>query len=159
MNSLLVKAIDKVFQPKIVYAHCDIPCGIYDPHAAQVAAHTVLRMSTLLNEQKDDIHAIARLTAVKEEHAEIVKHEIAILWGDYFKPEHLKETPDLHDLVFNTLKLASKAKQSVAEGMANELLESVQKIAVLFWVTKEIESEKVRAPYPTGKDLVVPKLK
>ena len=159
MNSLLVKAIDKVFPPKIVYAHCDIPCGIYDPYVAQVAAHTVLRMSTLLNGQKDDIHAVARLTAVKEEHAEIIKHEIAILWADYFKPEHLKETPDLHDLVFNTLKLASKAKQNVDEEMANELLESVQKIAVIFWMTKGIESEKVKAPYPTGKDLVVPKLK
>lgn len=159
MNSLLVKTIDKIFPPQTVYAHCDIPCGIYDPHAAQIAAHTVIRMTTMLNDHKDDAHAIARLSAVKEEHAEIVKHEITILWADYFKPEHIKETPDLHNLVFNTLKLASKTKQGVDEKVAYELLESVQKIATIFWMTKGMETQKVAAPYPTEKELVVPKLK
>ena len=159
MNSLLVKTIDKVFPPKIVYAHCDIPCGIYDPHAAQVAAHTVIRMSTLIAENNGDAPAISRLTAVKETHAEIVKHEITVLWADYFKPEHLKETPNLHELVFNTLKLASKAKQNVDEAVANELLESVQKIAAIFWMTKGMKTQKVPAPYPTGKDIVIPKPK
>ncbi len=159
MNSLLVKTIDKIFPPKIVYAHCDIPCGIYDPYTAQVAAHTIIRMTTLLNDQKNDAHVIARLTAVKEEHAEIVKHEIAVLWADYFKPEHLKETPDLHDLVFNTLQLASKTKQNVDEAVAVELLQSVQKITAIFWMTKGMQSQTIKAPYPTNKDLVVPKPK
>ena len=159
MNSTLVNVFDKIFSPKTVYAHCDIPCGIYDPYTAQVAAHTVIRMSTLLAENKGDAHALARFTAAKEKHAEILKHEVALLWSDYFKPEHLKETPDLHDLVFKTLKLASKSKQNVDETAANELLKSVQRIAAIFWMTKGIQTQKVRAPYPTGKDLVVPKLK
>ncbi|KKR73365.1 MAG: hypothetical protein UU17_C0037G0010 [Candidatus Nomurabacteria bacterium GW2011_GWA1_40_8] len=86
--------VDKIFPPRPVHAHCDIPCGIYDPYQAQVAAHTVIRMVNLLNEinvsssepdfdeRKRVISRVARLTSVKEEHAEMVKREVRILWGD-----------------------------------------------------------------------------
>lgn len=153
----------------IAYAHCDIPCGIYDPHQAQLAAHSVIRMTNMINdlkvngenpsfdERKKIISQISRLTKVKEEHAEVVKNEIRILWGDYFKEEHLKQFPDLHSLVFKTMKLASRARQEINTEAANELLGTVQKIAEIFWKTKSIKSARIIAPYPSGGTIVIPK--
>ena len=155
----------KIFPSEIAYAHCDIPCGIYDPHAAQMAAHTVIRMTILLNdlqapdkmpfsERKKMIHQISRLTRVKEEHAEIVKHEIRVLWGDYFKEEHLKAYPNLHALVFKIMKTASKARQEINIDAANELLENVQKIAEIFYKTKGVRPMRVKSVYPTGLEII-----
>ncbi|PJE58237.1 MAG: superoxide dismutase, Ni, partial [Candidatus Portnoybacteria bacterium CG10_big_fil_rev_8_21_14_0_10_36_7] len=124
MKRILI-LIDYIFAPKLVYAHCDIPCGIYDPHEAQMAAHTVLRMTRMINElnidsgksveSKNVMHQISRLTKVKEDHAEIVKQQIRVIWGDYFKPEHLEKYQDLPDLVFKIMKMASKARQEINE--------------------------------------------
>lgn len=159
----------KLLPTKSVYAHCDIPCGIYDPHVAQMAAHTVIRTTKLINdltassdnapfeERKKIIHDLARLTKVKEEHAEIVKHEIEILWGDYFKEEHLKDYPELHDLVWKTLKLASKAKQNIDLEAAKELLANTQKIAEIFWKTKGMEPVRIPSGYPTEGEMVIHK--
>lgn len=151
----------------IAYAHCDIPCGIYDPHLAQLAAHTVIRMTSLINdltassknppfeERKEIIHNIARYTKVKEEHAEIVKHEIRVIWGDYFKEEHLKEYPKLHGLVFKIMKLASSARQEISMSHAQELLAAVQEFAEIFYKTKKLTPLRVPSPYPTGGELVL----
>lgn len=161
----------QILHPQVAYAHCDIPCGIYDPHQAQLAAHTVIRMTSMINdlkvssenppfdERKKLISQISRLTRVKEDHAELVKHEIRILWGDYFKEEHLKEYPNLHDLVFKTLKLASKARQEVNVDAANDLLASVQKIAEIFYKTKGVTPVRVKTVYPTGGEIVLQDVK
>jgi len=161
----LFQLLDKIKPAKIAYAHCDIPCGIYDPHLAQLAAHTVVRMDTLISEVKqvpptdaDTRNKMIRYVTVKEQNAEIVKHELRILWADYFKPEHLKTFPGLHDLFWNALKTASKAKQSANPADAEALLESVNKIAEIFWKTKEVKTARVKAPYPTSKDVVWPKI-
>lgn len=166
---LLHKIAAKILQIQNAYAHCDIPCGIYDPYPAQIAAHSVIRMTGMINEltvsskdpsfeeRKKIIHQISRLTKVKEDHAEIVKHEIRVLWGDYFKPEHLKDHPKLHELVFQTMKLASKARQEVNMTAAQDLLKSVQEIAVIFWKTKDRQTTKVASSYPSGGELVIPK--
>jgi len=139
-----------IFRP--VYAHCDIPCGIYDPKPSQLAAQTVLKMvQKILSESlpehgtEDKIkqsvinynHAITRYTRVKEDHAEICKREILILWTDYFKPEHLEKFPDLHDLIWKTCKLCSDNKRGVDEAKAQELVEAVDKIADIFNKTKK----------------------
>lgn len=165
----ILLTIFKLLPTKTAYAHCDIPCGIYDPHNAQMAAHTVIRMTSLINdlkaskpeppfeERKKIISQISRLTKVKEEHAEIVKHEVRVLWGDYFKDEHIKIYPELHDLVFKTMRLASKARQEINVGVANELLEIVQKIAKIFWKTKNIQSAQIKSPYPSGGTIIIPK--
>ena len=167
-NNLLF-VISRILPTKIAYAHCDIPCGIYDPHNAQLAAHTVIRMTSLINdlktskpepsfeERKKIISQVSRLTMVKEEHAEIVKHEVRILWGDYFKEEHLKQYPSLHNLVFKTMKLASKARQEINTDAASELLETVQKIAEIFFKTKNLTPIRVKSPYPTGLEIVLHK--
>lgn len=149
----------KLLPERIAYAHCDIPCGIYDPHQMQLAAHTVIRMTQLIQDAKMDdekamMHQVARLTKVKEEHAESVKHEVRVLWGDYFKEEHLKEYPDLHSLIFKTLKVASKARQEINMDAANELLAHTQQIAEIFFKTKGLTPVRVKSLYPTGGEIV-----
>ena len=159
LNSVF-KLIDKVYPAKIAHAHCDIPCGIYDPHIAQMAAHTVIRMVNLINEAKDDVHKVARLTAVKEHHAELCKQEIRILWGDYFKPEHVEKYPELHELVWKVMKLGSKARQEINLQASEELLETVNRISEIFWETKGLDTGRVKATfYPTGNETVYPKFK
>ncbi|MBI4036240.1 superoxide dismutase, Ni [Candidatus Daviesbacteria bacterium] len=143
------KFLMRFLPSKPVYAHCDIPCGIYDPHAAQLAAKTVLKMVTLINElqpssaeppfeeRKKIISQVSRLTKVKEEHAEACKREILILWTDYFKSEHLEKFPDLHELVWKTTKLCSDNKRMVDEEKAQELIKAVDAIADIFSQTKK----------------------
>ena len=122
-------------------AHCDIPCGIYDPHEAEVAARTVARMVELIGGiEGSDVEAqnkFARCVRVKEEHAEKVKREVQIIWSDYFKPEHLTAYPDLHDKVWKILKLASKNKQSVDADAAAQLEAAVKEFGEIFWATKK----------------------
>lgn len=162
----VISRLDKVLGFPVAYAHCDVPCGIYDPHAAQVAAHTIIRMDMLLadlikTEMSADVewrNKLIRYVAVKEQHAEIVKHEIEVLWGDYFKPDHVKDHPELHDLVWNTLKLASKAKQNTDIKTAEDLLESVEKVAEIFWQTKKVQTVRVKSFYPTERTIVYPKV-
>lgn len=149
---------DKFSKPKPAYAHCDIPCGIYDPHLAQVAAHSVLRMAQLLEQGKGDMHSIARYAAVKEENAELAKREVRIIWGDYFKPEHVEKYPDIHEHVNGIMKAGSASRQSASVKAAEDLLESVNRFAEIFWETKGIETQRVKAPYPTEKEIALPKL-
>lgn len=139
----LVSLLVKLLPAKSVFAHCDIPCGIYDPHNAQIAAKTVLTMIqkinqlTAVNPQVVDRNNFVRMVNVKEQHAEICKREVLILWTDYFKPEHLQKFPELHELIWKTAKLCSKNKQNVDEGLAKELIEAVDKIAGIFEQTKK----------------------
>lgn len=133
----LINRLIKLFPSKPVYAHCDIPCGIYDPKAAQTAAQTVLKMVQKIKElSEDDKHNFVRMVMVKEQHAEICKREVLILWTDYFKSEHLEKIPTLHDLVWKTTKLCSDNKRAVDEAKAHELVESVDKVANIFNQTK-----------------------
>ena len=167
----LARLLDWISPAPIAYAHCDIPCGIYDPHHAQMAAHTVVRMVDLINglekpgpgatpEQRQEYMAkLARYVATKEQHAEIAKNEIRILWGDYFKPDHLKTFPDLHDLVWKALKSGSKARQEVSLQAAEDLLKATNEIASIYWKTKGLETIKVKAPYPTERETVYPKFR
>jgi len=154
---MILDSLIKFLPTRPVYAHCDIPCGIYDPHAAQMAAHTVLRMTQLIREAKDDPVKLARLAHVKEEHAEIVKHEVTVIWGDYFKEENSKDVPDLSDKVWKILKLASKCKQGTDEAVAQELLTAVQEFAEIFWKSKGLEPVRIPSSYPTEGVIVLHK--
>ncbi len=159
----LLDGIDRFFGFDTAYAHCDIPCGIYDPHAAQMAAHTVIRMADLIAALPKDntvetMHKLVRYTAVKEEHAELCKREIRILWGDYFKHEHLEQNPELQELIWNALKLGSEARQKTDVKTAEELLSVVEKIAEIFWKTKGVETKRIEAFYPTKREIVYPKV-
>jgi nickel superoxide dismutase len=127
----------------VVHAHCDIPCGIYDPAGAQQAARTVARMVELIDQIDPSSTAVAdrnkfiRCVTVKEQHAELVKREVQIIWSDYFKPEHLAANPELHTKVWNILKLAGKNKQNIDAEAAAQLEAAVKEFADIFWSTKK----------------------
>ena len=147
-------ALDRVAPPSVAHAHCDIPCGIYDPHAAQIAALTVVRMVQLIqglqmpaqgaSKEEWDTYMmqISRYTAVKEEHAKLCEHEIIILWSDYFKPEHLQKHADLHEVVWKATKLTSTVKQQVSMDAAQQLLAACHQIAEIFWDTKGVKTRR-----------------
>jgi len=125
-------------------AHCDIPCGIYDPVSAKIAAQTVqkmvLRMQAL--EEGDDhvayANTMARYVATKEEHAELCKRELRILWADYAWP-NMPEGFDLHGSFNAALKLAGRCRQTVDMAACEELVAAVDSIAAAFWATKGVE--------------------
>lgn len=151
------------------HAHCDVPCGIYDPHGAQIGALTVIRMIDIMvdtskhieetsGQQEQLIHQnnFHRAIAVKEQHAELVKHEIRVIWGDFFKPENKAQHPNLDSLVAEIMSLASKAKQSVDRQAALELLSKINSFAEIFWEIKGKPTKKVKAPYKPEEEIVVP---
>ena len=130
--------LNRIIPAKEVFAHCDIPCGIYTPEPAQTAALTVVRMVEKLQEADiKDIHTISRFTQVKEEHAQIVKEQLLILWTDYFKEEHLQMFPNLHEIFWKATKLCSKNKQEVSLEAAKDLKKAVDEIAKIFESTKK----------------------
>jgi nickel superoxide dismutase len=150
----VLETFDRVAPPSVAYAHCDIPCGIYDPHGAQIAALTVVRMVQLIQglqkpgdgASKDEWDTytmqISRYSAVKEEHAKLCEHEIIVLWTDYFKPEHLEKHANLHDVVWKTAKLTSTVKQQITMDAAQQLLSGCQQIAEIFWDTKGVKTKR-----------------
>ncbi len=127
----------------VAYAHCDVPCGIYDPTPARIAADTVAKMVEkigALDKTASDFGTrgnFVRMVVVKEQHAEICKKELQVLWSDYFKPEHLEKFPKLHDTFWKAMKLASKNKQSVDAQAAADLQAAVKEISDMFWATKK----------------------
>ena len=129
------------FLPK-VYSHCDVPCGIYDPKPAQIAAATVLKMVEKIealpaeNLSIDDRATFVRCVWTKEEHARKCKEELLILWTDYFKPEHLEKFPNLHNTFWKAAKLCSENKQHVSHDAADSLVKAVDEIASLFAASK-----------------------
>lgn len=138
----LLSLITSIFPQETAYAHCDIPCGIYDPKPAQIAAATVLKMVQLIQELPkdnvsiDDRNKFVRCVLTKEEHARLCKKELLILWTDYFKPEHLEKFPDLHTKFWNGAKLCSKNKQAVDLNLAQDLVKAVDEIADIFAKSK-----------------------
>lgn len=163
----LLQKLDQSVQIESVDAHCDIPCGIYDPHQAQIGALTVIRMVDLIESMvkehgKSDtaefINSMARYIAVKEEHAELTKHEIRVIWGDFIKEAHLEEYPQLNGLVHKIMTLGSKARQTVDRETAVALLEAVNEFAEIFWQIKGKETKRVNAPYAPAEEVVYPVL-
>lgn len=161
----LVDKVDRFFHFEEAKAHCDIPCGIYDPHAALIGALTVIRMIDLMNELKNS-HApdsleyqnsLTRYILVKEEHAEMVKHEVRVIFGDYFKKDHVAQHPEIPELVHKIHQDASKARQTADRAQAMELLNKVNRFAEIFWETKGIATQRVPAPYKPGEEMVLPK--
>jgi len=155
-----LRLLDRIDPPQTVHAHCDIPCGIYDPHLGQLAALTVIRMNQLIGEiqgtEQADRHKLIRYTAVKEEHAELAKREARIIWGDYFKPEHAEKYPDLHGIVWNIMKLGSAARQNIDMQAAENLLSNFQRFAEIFWDSKGVPTKRQSSNQAAGGEYVVP---
>ena len=151
-----------MFNIPVAHAHCDIPCKIYDPMVAQVSALSVARLVDLILEQDaanrslEAENQFVRLVAEKEAQAKIVKHEISVIWGDYFKQPQIEAFPDVHSLVHNIMLASSKCKQNVNRDDAINLVELVNQFTSIFWSTKNIQTRRVVAPYPPALAIVQP---
>ncbi len=132
---------------EVAEAHCDGPCGVYDPAQARIEAESVLMLTKkILDLKKPDggddkanaayQNTLTRFIAIKEERAELAKHHILVLWTDFFKPEHLDKYPDLHETFWKAAKLCSSCKQEVSKEHAEELMDAVKKIHEMFWDSK-----------------------
>src|SRR3989344_2339699 len=140
----ILRLLDKINKPKTAYAHCDVPCGVYEPDSMKWAAETVLKLNEKLLDKEwdgkktlDERNFLIRAIKVKEEYAQICKEQILILWTDYFKPEHLAKHPELHDLVWKATKQCSTVKRTVSIEEAKKLQEMVAKIGKIFLETKK----------------------
>ena len=167
----VLTTLDRVFDFEEASAHCDIPCGIYDPHQAQVAVLTVIRMIDLMNDLAKaggprqgaeaaaaDVlafhNSLARYVLIKEEHAELCKREIRVIFGDFIKKEHVDKYPELPALFHKIMQLGSKVRQSPARENAVELLGAVNRFAEIFWEIKGVATKKVKAPYKPEEEIV-----
>ena len=141
-------------------AHCDIPCKIYDPAVVQVAALSVVRILDIILEldvsAKANQSELARLTIEKENQARIVKDEIRIIWGDYFKDPQIEMYPNIHSLVHSIMMTGSKCKQSIDRQNGLDLVELVNEFTEAFWGTKDVKTQRVIAPYPPALEVVQP---
>ena len=128
-------------------AHCDGPCGVYDPSSARIAAEAARSMTKKILALEPPaagdaaawaayLNTVSRYVQIKEEQAHIAKSELLVLWTDYFKPQHLEAYPDLHDIFWKAAKLCSTVKVNVNQEAADELMGSIQKIHEIFWATK-----------------------
>ena len=149
-----------MFKIEEVNAHCDIPCKIYDPAVVQVAALSVVRILDIIPELDESSKAnqseLARLTIEKENQARIVKDEIRIIWGDYFKDPQIEMYPNIHSLVHSIMMAGSKCKQSIDRQNGLDLVELVNEFTEAFWGTKDIKTQRVIAPYPPALEVVQP---
>lgn len=127
---------DRVSEPRTAYAHCDLPCGIYDPAQARIEAESVKACMEKFNASDDPVFR-QRAIMIKEERAELVKHHLWVLWTDYFKPEHLEKFPQLHDLFWKATKKAGEVKKSTDVAVADDLLAKIAEIDKIFWESKK----------------------
>ncbi len=124
------------FRPeRTVHAHCDLPCGVYDPAQARIEAESVKAIQEKYADGDDDFKT--RAIAIKEERADMVKHHLWVLWTDYFKPEHLEKFPELHDTFWKATKEAGAAKKSVDPKQGQALLDLIAEVDRIFWETKK----------------------
>ena len=162
----LVQKIDSVFPFRTAKAHCDVPCGIYDPAVAQISALTVVRMVDLMEKLEKETtdkglayqNTISRHIAEKERHAETVKAEVRIIWGDYIKAKQIEAHPNIHELVHEIMLLGSKVKQNVDREAAVKLVEKLNEFSEIFWQTKGVETKKAVCPYAPSLEMVYPAL-
>jgi nickel superoxide dismutase len=131
--------LSRLFTPKtVVHAHCDLPCGVYDPAQARIEAESIKMIIQKVGENSDaDFRTRAIL--IKEQRAELVKHHLWVLWTDYFKPPHFEKYPELHGLFNEATKLAGAtgAKGSLDADVAQKLLDKIAEIDKIFWETKQ----------------------
>ncbi len=111
----------------VAHAHCDLPCGVYDPEQARIEAESCYRIVEKMAANSDPAFT-TRAIAIKEQRADLVKHHLDVLWHDYFKPEHLATVPNLHDLFWNATKQVSKVKASSNLDDAKKLLSLIDEV-------------------------------
>lgn len=147
MLNSIAKKIKEAYPANTADAHCDGPCGVYDPASVRIAAEAAVSMTkkiiALTPPENNDATAwasysntLSRYIAIKEEQAHLAKTELLVLWTDYFKPQHLEQYPDLHTTFWQAAKLCSAVKVEVSAEHAQELMDAVKHIHDIFWATK-----------------------
>ncbi len=140
----------------IAEAHCDGPCGVYDPASARIAGEAVQSMTKKMialdnpgTENHEQfiayLNTMSRYAAIKEEEAQKCKDELLVLWTDFFKPQHLESNPELHNTFWQAAKLCSACKVEVSDVHAQELMDAIEEIHNVFWTTKGREVPWIRA--------------
>ncbi len=133
--SRVLRAADRLSAPTAAHAHCDLPCGVYDPAQARIEAQSVKAIMERYQQNQDPDYR-TRCILIKEERADLVKHHLWVLWTDYFKPEHLDKVPNLHDLFWRATKAAGDAKKTTDVAVADKLLGLIDEVAAAFQATK-----------------------
>ena len=134
-----MRLLARLLEPKTTaYAHCDLPCGIYDPAQARIEAESVKAICEKYQQNTDPVYR-ERCVIIKEQRSELVKHHLWVLWTDYFKPPHFEKYPQLHQLFNEATKLAGAAGTKGHEDVAtaDQLLAKIDDIAKIFWETKQ----------------------
>jgi nickel superoxide dismutase len=133
---------------RVVHAHCDLPCGVYDPAQARIEADSVKAIQEMFKDsgqrkppnwsdtQSEEVWR-TRALKIKEERADLVKHHLWVLWTDYFKPEHLEKYPDLHEKFWKATKAAGDSKRSEDPSQGQQLLDAIGELDKIFWETKK----------------------
>ena len=132
----LLTALDQLRPPLVAHAHCDLPCGVYDPAQARIEAESVKAVQEKYQSSDDETFR-QRAILIKEERADLVKHHLWVLWTDYFKPNHLEKYPQLHDLFWQATKAAGESKKSVDPTQGEKLLGLIGEIDKIFWDSKK----------------------
>ena len=161
----LIENIDSKVPFLTASAHSDIPCKIYDPQPAIIAALTVVRMLDLMKELSDKgdtslqtQNTMVRYIREKEDQASLCKKEIRIIWGDYFKKPQIESFPNIHELTHSIMMAAGKAKQESNREFGTKLVELVNNFADIFWQSKGIKTKRAVCPYPPSLEVVYPDL-
>ena len=134
-----MRLLSHILRPRLeATAHCDLPCGVYDPAQARIEAESVKAICEKYQANDDEVFR-TRALIIKEQRAELVKHHLWVLWTDYFKPPHFEKYPELHQLFNEATKLAGATggKGSVDPAKAQELLDKIAEIDKIFWETKQ----------------------
>jgi nickel superoxide dismutase len=134
-----MRLLARLLEPKVtVHAHCDLPCGVYDPAQARIEAESVKAIDEKY-QQNTDPEFRTRALIIKEQRSELVKHHLWVLWTDYFKPPHFEKYPQLHTLFNEATKLAGAAgtKGNTDVSVADQLLAKIEEISKIFWETKQ----------------------
>jgi nickel superoxide dismutase len=142
---MIRSAIERVVRPsRTASAHCDLPCGVYDPAQARIEAESVKAIQERYQKadgMKSGAESVedykSRCLSIKEARADMVKDHLWVLWTDYFKPPHLEKYPQLHDLFWNATKEAGLAKKSQDPAQGEKLLGLIKEIDTIFWETKK----------------------
>ncbi len=132
----MLRKLLNLLPAKAVYAHCDLPCGVYDPAQARIEAQSVYNIIKKYHAAKDDDEQ-DRCLIIKEQRAQLVKEHLWVLWTDYFKPEHIEKFPNLHDLFWQATKAAGQVKKSVEVADAEKLISLIDQIGEVFEKTKD----------------------
>jgi nickel superoxide dismutase len=132
----LLSLVDRVSPPTPIHAHCDLPCGVYDPAQARIEAESVKAIQEKYQASDDDDFK-TRALIIKEHRADLAKHHLWVLWTDYFKPPHVEKYPQLHQLFWDATKAAGASKGSTDPATGQKLLDLIAEIDTIFWETKK----------------------